>query len=433
MQPRRYWRALVFLIFFSGCSHYSYWQGQALLQEEDYAGSKRQFSDALRSDPQDYRSQRGLGIACFKSGESLQALALLQEVRKVKPDDGLALLYLGMTFEKIGKYDSALTQYARYTRLSRVSSVRKQIQARAAFISKMRMEQQVQESIRQEHNVRADSLPDNTVAVLYFKNIAQKEEMDPLFKGLAELLSIDLGKVKSLNLLERINLQRLLDERAVEKSAMFDKSTAPRCGRLLGAGTLIMGGYITLENDWLQIGAAPVKTATGELLGNGIQVSDHIEQLFKMEKEIVFHLIKQMGIELTTAEIEEIRKFPTTSVKAFLKYCQGLDYEDKGLFDKAKQTYGKAFSIDRQFLKARDRKNEIDLGHVIGTTTVPKFEIAVISPLMPSPAPVTDFSFGAIRNETRLKNFLQELQQITTRGPEEIPLGTVTISGKLPK
>ena len=58
----------------------------------------------------------------------------------------------------------------------------------------------------------------NTLAVLYFKNQTGQPEIDPLQKGIALLLITDLSKVKSLQVVERAQLQALVEELAQQEA-----------------------------------------------------------------------------------------------------------------------------------------------------------------------------------------------------------------------
>ena len=65
-------------------------------------------------------------------------------------------------------------------------------------------------------------------------------EMAPLAKGFAEFTAIDLAKVKSLRVIDRLKIDMILDELQLSASGAVDPSTAPRMGKLLGSKHLMI-------------------------------------------------------------------------------------------------------------------------------------------------------------------------------------------------
>jgi hypothetical protein len=77
-----------------------------------------------------------------------------------------------------------------------------------------------------------------------------------------------------------------------------------------------------------------------------------MERIFQLEKDLVFEIINQMGISLTQEERDAIEIIPTENLLAFMAYCRGLDYEDRGLYNRAVEEYRTAVNLDPQFFPA---------------------------------------------------------------------------------
>ncbi|MFM8780424.1 MAG: CsgG/HfaB family protein, partial [Gemmatimonadota bacterium] len=87
-----------------------------------------------------------------------------------------------------------------------------------------------------------------TVAVLPFVNSAigtANAELAPLSKGIADLLITDLGMNPGIRMVERENIQQLLDEQRLAQDGRVDDATAARIGKLLGAKHMVTGSFIT--------------------------------------------------------------------------------------------------------------------------------------------------------------------------------------------
>lgn len=103
-----------------------------------------------------------------------------------------------------------------------------------------------------------------TVAVLYFQNMGNPE-LEPLKVGLTQMLTTDLVGAGGVKVVERTELQSVLDELKLGHSAVVDKDTSAKLGKLLGAEYLVLGSYFSLAGT-LRVDARLVKVETGEVV-----------------------------------------------------------------------------------------------------------------------------------------------------------------------
>ena len=85
-----------------------------------------------------------------------------------------------------------------------------------------------------------------TLAVLYFENnsVVDKDKMEPLSKGIADMLITELTNIKAFKVVERERLNDVIDELKLQQTGVFDQSTAQKIGKLLGAQTLLLGSFM---------------------------------------------------------------------------------------------------------------------------------------------------------------------------------------------
>ncbi len=107
-----------------------------------------------------------------------------------------------------------------------------------------------------------------TVAVLYFDYSGNDDELSFLRKGLAQMLVTDLSESKKLRLVERIDLESVMQELKLNRSNKIDRASANRIGKLLGARYLITGGYFEFRGD-LRVDAKIIDVETGAVKGIG--------------------------------------------------------------------------------------------------------------------------------------------------------------------
>src|ERR1041384_2811835 len=107
-----------------------------------------------------------------------------------------------------------------------------------------------------------------TIAIAYFDNNTGSAELDPLRKGLADMLITDLGNVGSLQIVERDKLNQVMDELKLSQSKFIDPRTAQKLGKGLAAEFIMTGSYV-IGGDILRIDARVVEVKTGRGAGGG--------------------------------------------------------------------------------------------------------------------------------------------------------------------
>ena len=350
----------IILIFIFGCSANNYYRGLKELDKDSLQEAVNYFQEAEKENPNNYKIKRDLGVAYYKSQMFDEALLKLQEAKELKPHDGKTIFYLGVTYEAKKMDDQAIEEYKSYQQVSRYGGFRKQISKRIKQLNFEKVTREVKSAISNESNLNAASIPENTIAVLDFKNLSTNQDLNPLQKGLAQILLTDLAKVKKITVLERLRLNKLLEEIELGGGELVANESAPRVGKLLGARKIVQGGFTDLSDQDIRIDASLTETAT-TMSFPVEEIEGKLEAIFNLEKELAFNIIDELGIELSKEEREAIQKIPTESLLAFIAYSKGLDYEDQGMFDEAEQEYKAALTIDPGFDLAQDGIQELEI------------------------------------------------------------------------
>lgn len=308
----------------------------------------------LRANPQDQVALRELGAAYYELRQYSAARKSLINAFKLKPNDPQTLLYLGMTLEAEKKAKIALKIYQRYTRIPQFSPYRKALEGKYQLLSRQLIREEMQQLVNKEQQLGTAELSPNAIAIFPFAYQGSDPRYEVLGKGFAEMMITDLSQVRNLKLIERVRLQALLEELELEQTGLADETTAARCGKLLRAGKIIHGNYDIQNRNKLQVELALwdiANQAEPELLNK----NDALSNLFYLEKDLVFRVVNEMGIELTPLEREKVQRIPTRNMQAFLNYCLGLEKEDAGDFQAAAQSFEKAFRLDPGFARAGEK------------------------------------------------------------------------------
>ena len=412
---------IMFLLI--GCANPNYRKGRSLVKKGQYTSAIEQLKLAENEERRNWKIKRELGIALYRNNEFDKAIKKLKESLRIQARNGRTLLYLGLSYESKQMFPAAINVYNLYITLSFLDPLKKELQARIRDIHLKELQQEVRNNLSDFEKGNRKPLEPNTVAVIYFRNISKWQDIDPVSKGICEIMATDLSKVKSLRLVERAKLQILLDELKVPASEFIDSSYSLRTGQILGASRLVSGGIERLNETELQMNAGVVVTETGQIQGDGALARGTISELLRMEKILIFDLIDDMGIKLTQAENDAIRPLPTKNALAFISFSRGLDFEDKGLLENARAEYAKAVELDPGFSIARRKLNLISIKR-LSISTIEK--LASYEERLASTEPTLLDAGAKLGLDLGVDN-----HEVTSRGPIT-GFGTIRVSGDLP-
>jgi TolB-like protein len=306
--------------------------------------------EARAAHPGDANTLGRLGVAYFKAERFADARRVLDSAVARDAHNGIAAIYLGMATEAVGDFPAARTAYQHYIAIGRSGELKETARRRLALVDRHEMEFQARQALAQEATL-AQTAPDaNTVAVMPFSYSGTNREIQPLTRGLAQLVVTDLAKSRQIRVLERERMQAILTEMRLADSSAADPRTALRSGRLLRASRVVQG-TIAERGANLRVDAAVVDVATAGVAGSA-GATDALNRLFDLEKQVVLSIFTSLGIQLSDQERAAINQRPTQNVQAFLAYSRGLEAEDRGDFNGAREAYGEAAGLDPSFRAA---------------------------------------------------------------------------------
>lgn len=138
--------------------------------------------------------------------------------------------------------------------------------------------------------------PPVTLAILDFQNTSNLEELNYLEKAIPQLLITNLMVSKKITLIERSQLEKLIEEHQLNQSGVIDEKTATRIGKLSGANHLLLG-TIFKSNEQIRIDARILETESGRIIfaekvitSENIDLIDTIDELGRL---ILLHLANE--------------------------------------------------------------------------------------------------------------------------------------------
>ncbi len=343
---------LYFLPILLFCSCFS---GSTMDYPELYKGQVDGWIRRTNENSSDLDAFKHLSIFYIQNNQNEKAQKYIYKALKLAPDDPELIFYKGLNLEFFNRLNEALVYYKQYTGILKDSPYRELMEGRYLWIKRQQAYSDVDSLIRREKDLSTKNISDSTIAVFPLIYEGINKDYVPLSRGFSEMVSIDLAKVQALRILERIRIQAVLDELKFGQSSLVDQSTAPRVGKLLGAGTIVSGDYdVTNNGDFkIDLGSWDVKNSQRK---SWVNKSGDLKDFFMLQKEIVFAFLQKNGIELTQEEKEAIAQVPTQNLQSFLAFSKGLMQEDAGNFNSATSFFKTASELDPNFKAASEKQ-----------------------------------------------------------------------------
>ena len=338
------------VVFFYSCS-----SGSVMDDPELYQGQVDGWIRRANENPYDADALKHLSIFYIQTHQNDTAQKYINKAIKLSPDDPEVIFYKGLNLEFFGKQNEALEYYKKYSGILNDSPYRELMEGRYLWIKRQQAYSDVDSLIKREKDISSKNISDSTMAVFPLIYQGINKDYVPLSRGFSEMVSIDLAKVRALKILERVRIQAVLDELKFGQSSMVNQTTAPRMGKLLGAGTIVSGDYdVTKNGDFkIDLGSWDVKDSQRK---SWINKSGNLNDFFTLQKEVVFAFLQNNGIELTQAEKEAIAKVPTQNLQSFLAFSKGIMAEDAGNFNSAASYFKTASELDPHFEAANEKQ-----------------------------------------------------------------------------
>ena len=295
-----------------------------------------------------------LGVAYYGQKNWTRARDVLKAAVVLDRSNYRGLVYLGLSYEELGQLDLARATYTQARLRARGDRQRGELDNRLQLLTHKEIQVAARAALAQEATLSQTPPETNTIAVFPFRYLGTNEEMRPLERGIAQLIVGDLGKVRSLKLLEREQVQALVDEMQLAASGRVDPATGARSGRLLRAQNVVQGSIQEPTPESVQLDANAINSVTASVAATG-SAGGAMEQLLDAQKQVVFQLLDRLGIAVTPAERQALDERPTRDLQAFLLYSRGLAAEDAGDFGAAASLFSQAAARDPSFRDAGSR------------------------------------------------------------------------------
>jgi TolB-like protein len=193
------------------------------------------------------------------------------------------------------------------------------------------------------------------IAVMPFDNSGSygqdKENFDALQKGIAGMLISELAANPAARVVERTEIQKLIEEQNLGATGRVDPQTAAKVGKLVGARYVITGAFIDFYGDF-RLDARIVNVETSEI----VKVeSDRMQRdhLFDIIRNVAARLMKDTNLPPLPKQASDQRMSRQIPTEALTFYSKALLYQDRGQKDKAVEMYQRALAVFPEYAEAQ--------------------------------------------------------------------------------
>lgn len=199
------------------------------------------------------------------------------------------------------------------------------------------------------------SLPvysENTIAVLPFKGIDTLQSTREKGARIAEYISAFMGKSGLVQLVERIQLEKVTSEIALGMSGLVDETKAVEAGKLAGADMIIVGSF-EYDGKKIKINARIVEVVSGKIKGTTLEEGTSENDVLT---RVSISLLSENGIKTIPNTVYKMKKVAAISSGAAGVITAGLCIWSHFTYEKADETYRTRYDLSRnEYKEIRDK------------------------------------------------------------------------------
>jgi TolB-like protein len=194
------------------------------------------------------------------------------------------------------------------------------------------------------------------IAVMPFDNGGSygqaKENFDALQRGIAGMMISELSQNPAARVVERQEVQRLVDEQNLGAQGRVDPQTAAKVGKLVGARYVVLGTFIDFYGDF-RVDVRLVNTETSEIVKTESERMPR-EHMYDIIRNVAERLMKDVNLPALQRPASDQRMSRQVPTEALTYYSRGLLYSDHGQKDKAIEMFNRAIDLFPDYAEAKE-------------------------------------------------------------------------------
>ena len=194
---------------------------------------------------------------------------------------------------------------------------------------------------------------ENTLAIMYFENLVDREDKERLGEIVTNLLITDLSESQYMNVVSSQRLYDILKLLGKEGLKVIDKNVASEVATKADAKWMLLGSILQVEPQ-LVLTSQLVEVKSGKVMASQRITGEPQEKVFSMVDKLTVEIKKDLSLPIQAQKEKDplVADVTTHSPEAYRYYLEGLDCLGKYYMEEAEKSFKKALEFDSTFAMA---------------------------------------------------------------------------------
>jgi tetratricopeptide (TPR) repeat protein len=204
---------------------------------------------------------------------------------------------------------------------------------------------------------------ENSLAIMYFENLVDREDEERLGEIVTNLLITDLSESQYIKVVSGQRLYDILKLLGREGVKVIDRDVASEVATKAQAKWMLLGSILQLEPQVI-LTSQLVEVESGRVMASQRITGESEEKIFSLIDKLTVEVKKDLSLPAKAQKEEDpqVADVTTHSPEAYRYYLEGVDNYYKYYLTEAERSFKKALESDSTFAMAYFRLAEIQGG-----------------------------------------------------------------------
>jgi TolB-like protein len=284
-----------------------------LFQQQKIDEAKEQLSQAIRLNPKNVIAHELLALVYYQEHNFQEAKNQANIAIKLNKKSPKALYVLGMINFQQGNNELARTQLKlavnslkepeyRQRAKNMLEKMRENTREKRPGVSKSDLPSR--EEITETPIQEVDYKP--YIAVFPFEDANARTEFTKLGQSLTEMLITSLINEDKFNVMERVQLEKILKEQSLSQTGVIDAETAIEVGKLSGLEAVVVGSISQLKTS-IEADARLIEVETGKALAAASSSVNRVDDIRGLANDLASQLSAKAHLIVPEADTTKVK------------------------------------------------------------------------------------------------------------------------------
>jgi len=193
---------------------------------------------------------------------------------------------------------------------------------------------------------------ENSLAVLYFENLADPEDKDHTGEMLTNLLITALSQGTGLEVVSRERLYDIQQQLGQTETRKLNPTLASQIAQRAGVKTMLLGSVLQTQPQ-LAVTTRLIEVSSGRILNSQRVTGFASGQMFTLVDSLAVLVRNDLSLSVAPqAETKSVAEVTTSSPEAYRSYLEAVELEKRFYTAEAKAALNRALELDSNFAMA---------------------------------------------------------------------------------